>query len=134
MSDSREYERAERLVHAMAEYVNTGRAAFLLDVEAEVGARPLRLLCVNALGWLSSRSRFPTMVSHSKRYWGSSWATMSTLLSVPGVFAEVFGFEGEVVVLKPGLTPGQILELCRRVTEIYQPRIFITRRRPAGDK
>lgn len=128
--DLSQYERAESLIRAMAEYVIADETA-LSEAQAQVGAQPLRLVCINMLSWLSSRSRCPTMVANSKRFWGSAWQTLSTLLSVPGAFSDVFEFQGEAVVLNPGLTPEQIRELCKLVAEIYRPRRFITVRKPS---
>lgn len=74
------------------------------------------------------------MVANSKRFWGSAWQTLSTLLSVPGAFSDVFEFQGEAVVLNPGLTPEQVRELCKLVTEIYRPRRFVTVRKANDQK
>ncbi|MEH6420865.1 hypothetical protein [Pseudomonas sp. CGJS7] len=130
MNESSDHAHAERLIHAMAEYVGTGQAALLQSVEADIGAMPLRTVCINLLSWLSSRSRMPTMVSNSKRFWGTGWSTLSVLLSNSSLFAQVFELEGDSVVLTPGLTPEQVRRLCERVAEIHRPRMFITRRRP----
>ena len=118
--------RSAALMTDMVDYLRTGNPKGELIAAYNAEPAGLRLVCISILEWLTSRSRFPTMITMTTSEAGSARDALIALVSRVEPFTSTFQIETDKLRIHSSIKSDDVDQLIKIASEFKPPR-FVTK-------